>query len=49
MYYANGRRYSSLCRSMTENLVKSPILVRRYRSQGIIYLRGRKAGKVNRL
>lgn len=50
MDYANGFRYSKLkCRSMTEDLVKSPMLIRRHMSQGIIFLRERKVGRVNRL
>lgn len=34
VFYANGSRYSNSRRSMTEDLVKSPVFVKRHKSQG---------------
>lgn len=34
---------------MTEDLEKSPVFVKRHKSQGILFLRLRKSGRVNRL
>lgn len=48
MDYANECRYSSSCRSMTEDLGKSLMLVKRHKNQVIIFLRERKASRVNR-
>ena len=49
VYYANGFRYRISRRSMTEDLVKSSVFVKRHKSQGILFLRLRKSGRVNRL